>query len=205
MSIGANTTADDQLTPGLNIHGNFEGELCRLLPGHVLGANHHCRLGDASTTRGDFYFGNNFNFNETLFDQVRRMSDFLCINSLYIVQLVDAANLVGDGFLTVESVSLQKAQRINDSIARNPTLSFDTPRYLTAYAETTFPLAFFVSDQTVNTTLNGTVDDARSFFDSHKYPDGFYRRQGSYDFPEVSVMFNKTSALGPSDVELLSQ
>jgi hypothetical protein len=25
MSIGANTTADDELTPGLNIHGNFEG------------------------------------------------------------------------------------------------------------------------------------------------------------------------------------
>ena len=27
MSIGANTTADDELTPGLNIHGNFEGKL----------------------------------------------------------------------------------------------------------------------------------------------------------------------------------
>ena len=26
MSIGANTTADDELTPGLNIHGNFEGQ-----------------------------------------------------------------------------------------------------------------------------------------------------------------------------------
>ena len=26
MSIGANTTADDELTPGLDIHGNFEGQ-----------------------------------------------------------------------------------------------------------------------------------------------------------------------------------
>jgi hypothetical protein len=26
--------------------------------------------GDASATRGDFYFGDNFSFNETLFDQV---------------------------------------------------------------------------------------------------------------------------------------
>ena len=26
MSIGANTTADNELTPGLNIHGNFEGK-----------------------------------------------------------------------------------------------------------------------------------------------------------------------------------
>lgn len=28
MSIGANTTADDQFTPGINTHGNFEGKLC---------------------------------------------------------------------------------------------------------------------------------------------------------------------------------
>ena len=27
--------------------------------------------GDASTTRGDFYFGDNLSFNETLFDQAR--------------------------------------------------------------------------------------------------------------------------------------
>ncbi|KAG8215653.1 heme-thiolate peroxidase [Butyriboletus roseoflavus] len=153
MSIGANTTADGQLTPGLNIHGNFEG--------------------DASTTRGDYYFGNNYSFNETLFDE-----------------LVYAANLVGDGMITVESASLQKYLRINDSIARNPTFSFDTPRYLTAYAETTFPLAFFVSNQTLNTTMNVTLDDARSFFEVHKYPEGFYRRQAPYDFTEVNTMFN---------------
>ena len=93
--------------------------------------------------------------------------------------------------ITVESASLQKAQRINDSIARNPTFSFDTPRFLTAYAETTFPLAFFVSNQTANTTLNVTLDNARSFFQDHKYPDGFYRRQGTYDFDQVSVVFGE--------------
>lgn len=27
-------------------------------------------LGDASTTRGDFQFGDNYHFNETLFEQV---------------------------------------------------------------------------------------------------------------------------------------
>ncbi|KAH0833038.1 Chloroperoxidase, partial [Lanmaoa asiatica] len=158
MSIGANTTTDYELTPGINIHGNFEG--------------------DASTTRGDYYFGNNYSFNETLFDQ-----------------LVYAANLVGDGMITVESASLQKALRINDSIARNPTFSFDTPRYLTAYAETTFPLAFFVSNQTVNTTMNATLDDARSFYEKHKYPKEFYRRQAPYDFPQVSIMFKKIFSL----------
>ncbi|KAG8213291.1 heme-thiolate peroxidase [Butyriboletus roseoflavus] len=158
MSIGANTTEDSQLIPGLNIHGNFEG--------------------DASTTRGDYYFGNNYSFNETLFDQ-----------------LVYAANLVGGGMITVESASLQKYLRINDSIARNPTFSFDTPRYLTAYAETTFPLAFFVSNQTANTTINATLSDARSFFELHQYPEGFYRRQAPYNFPQVTTMFNKIFAL----------
>ncbi|KAN0092965.1 heme-thiolate peroxidase [Tylopilus felleus] len=153
MSIGANTTADDELTPGLNIHGNFEG--------------------DVSTTRGDYYFGDNYSFNETLFEQLEY-----------------AANLVGGGYITVESAALDKVLRINDSITRNPTFSFDTPRYLTAYAETTFPLAFFVSNQTANTTLNATIDNARSFFDYHMYPDGFNRRQGPYDFPQVSTMFD---------------
>ncbi|KAF8126904.1 heme-thiolate peroxidase [Boletus edulis] len=154
MSIGANTTTDNAFTPGITTHGNFEG--------------------DASTTRGDFYFGNNFSFNETLFDQLEY-----------------AANLVGNGFITVESAAMQKGLRINDSIARNPTFSFDTPRYLTAYAEATFPLAFFVSGQTVNTTDNLTLSNARSFFDLHKYPDGFYRRQGPYDFPQVSAVFGE--------------
>ncbi|KAG9314990.1 heme-thiolate peroxidase [Chiua virens] len=154
MSIGANTTADFELTPGLNIHGNFEG--------------------DASTTREDFYFGNNWSFNETLFDQ-----------------LVDAANLVGDGYITVESAILQKAQRINNSIATNPTFWFESPRFLTAYAETTFPLAFFVNNQTANMTLNLAVDDARSFFDYHKYPDGFWRRQSPYTPSDFYTLYNE--------------
>ena len=147
-------------------------------------------LGDASITRGDFYFGDNFSFNETLFDQVGT-SYHPYLHSSPLSQLEYAANLVGDGLITIESASLQKALRINDSIARNPTFWFQTPRFLTAYAETTFPLAFFVSNQTANTTLNATLDNARSFFDLHQYPEGFYRRQAPYDFSEVSTMFGK--------------
>ena len=85
--------------------------------------------------------------------------------------------------------------RINDSIARNPTFSFDTPRFLTAYAEATFPLAFFESNQTANTTLNTTLESARSFFEFHRFPEGFYRREGPYDFPQVSVVFNLVANL----------
>ena len=194
MSIGANTTADydDELTPGLNIHGNFEGKLRAPLPCIPITKRSSLlsTLGDASTTRGDYYFGNNYSFNETLFDQVGT-SYHPYLHSSSLSQLEYAANLVGDGLITIESSSLQKAMRINDSIAQNPTFSFGTPRYLTAYAETTFPLAFFVSNQTANTTLNATLDDARSFFEQHKYPDGFYRRQAPYDFAEVRAMFRK--------------
>jgi hypothetical protein len=117
------------------------------------------------------------------------------LHSSSLLQLEYAANLVGDGLITVESASLQKALRINNSIAHNPTFSLDTPRYLTAYAETTFPLAFFVSNQTVNTTLNATLDNARSFYEQHMYPDGFYRRQAPYDFEQVTIMFDKIFAL----------
>ena len=117
------------------------------------------------------------------------------LHSSSLSQLEYTANLVGDGLITVESSALQKGMRINDSIARNPTFWFDTPRYLTAYAEATFPLAFFVSNQTANTTLNATLDDARSFFDLHRYPEGFYRRQAPYGFSEIGTMFVKISDL----------
>ncbi|KAG9314996.1 heme-thiolate peroxidase [Chiua virens] len=171
MSIGANTTAEDELTPGLNIHGI--SKVC-----------------DASTTRGDLYLGNKYSFNETLFDQVGTTFCSYIFRSSFFSKLVDAANLVGDGYITVDSAALQKYQRINNSMETNPTFSFDTPRFLTAYAEASFPLAFFVSKQTVNTTVNVTLENARSFFQDHKYPDGFYRRQAPYDFNEVSVMFD---------------
>jgi hypothetical protein len=57
LSIGGKTskTGEDPPPPaivgGLNTHTVFEG--------------------DASLTRGDFFFGDNHSFNQTLFDQVR--------------------------------------------------------------------------------------------------------------------------------------
>ena len=78
MSIGEKT-AETGLAPpppaivgGLNTHKVFEGAS---YPHLFFRISSHAKLplveGDASTTRGDFYFGNNFSFNETLFDQVR--------------------------------------------------------------------------------------------------------------------------------------
>lgn len=73
MSIGRKSTATGVDPPapaivsGLNTHGIFEGLNQATfvdLYTYILSK------GDASTTRGDFYFGDNFSFNETLFDQV---------------------------------------------------------------------------------------------------------------------------------------
>ncbi|KAF8119734.1 hypothetical protein EV363DRAFT_1461227 [Boletus edulis] len=71
------------------------------------------------------------------------------------------------------------------------TLSYATPslhlrpRFLGGIAETGFFLAMFVNNQTADNTMPLRIKDARSFFDFHRFPDGFYRRQGPYEFPLV--------------------
>lgn len=78
------------------------------------------------------------------------------------------------------SAALHRHNRILDSMARNPNFTFVSPRFVTAYAETTFPLGFFVSNQTANTSLPLELDDARSFFENGKFPDNFWRRNGTF-------------------------
>jgi len=140
-------------------------------PAIIGGLNTHGAFeGDASTTRDDFALGSNFLFNETLFDQLSQA----------------AIDFGSNGTLDIPSAAVHRHNRILDSIARNPNFTFVTPRYLTAYAETTFPLAFFVTNQTSDTSLTLGLDVARSFFQTHKFPDNFYRRNGSYGLAEVS-------------------
>ncbi|KAF8138874.1 heme-thiolate peroxidase [Boletus edulis] len=119
MTIGANTTTHGQPTTGLNTHGHFEG----------------------SMSRDDAYLGNNFNFNETLFDAFQ-----------------EAADAVGGGLLTFDAIVLNRQIRINDSIARNPQFAFETPRFLGAIAESAFIFAMFVSNQTVDNQTPLTID-----------------------------------------------
>ncbi|KAN0097127.1 heme-thiolate peroxidase [Tylopilus felleus] len=149
MSIGANTTQDGRSVPGIDTHGNFEG--------------------DASITRQDYYLGNNFYFNEGLF-QV----------------LVHAAHAVGGGAVTIEAGVLDRRLRVEDSIARNPQFSYVSPRFVGATAETGFAIAMFTHNQTADTTTPLDLDAARSFFQHHRFPDGFYRRQDPYEFPKVT-------------------
>ncbi|KAE9403801.1 hypothetical protein BT96DRAFT_990011 [Gymnopus androsaceus JB14] len=151
-------------------------------PAIIGGLNTHGAFeGDSSTTRDDFALGSNFLFNETLFDQLSQA----------------AIDFGSNGMLDIPSAAVHRHNRILDSIARNPNFTFVTPRYLTAYAETTFPLAFFVTSQTSDTSLTLDLDVARSFFQTHKFPDNFYRRNGSYGLAEASVIIGEVFAPFP--------
>lgn len=70
-----------------------------------------------------------------------------------------------------------------DSKARNPTFGFETPRVFTAYAECTFPFRFFVDGRSSTAAMEMTA--ARSFFQDAKFPDDFYRRNGSHGFEAI--------------------
>ncbi|KAF8956879.1 Chloroperoxidase [Flammula alnicola] len=146
LSIGQKTarTGPDPPAPaivgGLNTHAVFEG--------------------DASMTRGDFFFGNNHDFNETLFDE-----------------FVDFSNRFGAGKYNLTVAGELRFQRIQDSIATNPTFSFVSPRYFTAYAESVFPIKFFVDGRQADGQLD--LDVARGFFQNSRMPPNFHRANQS--------------------------
>jgi hypothetical protein len=126
-------------------------------PASVAGLNTHAVFeGDASTTRGDAFFGDNHSFNETLFEG-----------------LVAASNQFGAGFYNLTVAGEYRFQRIQQSIATNPQFSLISPRYYTAYAESVFPVAFFIDGRRTDGQLDMTT--ARSFFQNSKMPDGWFR------------------------------
>ncbi|KAE9399088.1 hypothetical protein BT96DRAFT_976037 [Gymnopus androsaceus JB14] len=93
-----------------------------------------------------------------------------------------------NGTLDITSAAVHRHNRILDSMARNPNFTFVTPRYLTAYAETTFLLHSLLATRHSNSSMTLNLDDARSFFQTHKYPDNFFRRNGSYGFTELGEL-----------------
>ncbi|KAF8148694.1 aromatic peroxygenase precursor [Crassisporium funariophilum] len=146
LSIGGKSklTGPDPPAPaivgGLNTPGVFEG--------------------DASMTRGDAFFGDNHDFNETLFNE-----------------FVDFSNRFGGGKYNLTVAGELRFQRIKDSIATNPNFSFVSPRYFTAYAESTFPINFFIDGRQTDGQLDLNV--ARNFFQNSRMPDGFFRHNGT--------------------------
>ncbi|TEB27715.1 aromatic peroxygenase precursor [Coprinellus micaceus] len=129
-------------------------------PAIIGGLNTHAVFeGDASMTRGDDFFGDNHSFNQTLFDQ-----------------FVDYSNRFGGGFYNLTVAAELRHQRIQESIATNPKFDFTSPRFFTAYAESTFPYTFFVDGRITNRTTAGLdMTNATLFFRDSKFPADFWR------------------------------
>lgn len=100
------------------------------------------------------------------------------------MQLVSASNQFGSGKYTPSAAAEVRWNRIQDSLARNPSFDFTTPRYFTAYAESIFPYRFFVDGRSTTAELDLTV--ARGFFQNGTFPADFYRRQGSFGFTDIA-------------------
>jgi len=141
-------------------------------PAKVGGLDTHAVFeGDTSMTRGDAFFGDNHSFNETLFEQFSNFSAQF-----------------GGGKYNLTAATELRHQRIQESIATNPQFSFISPRYFTAFAESIFPLVFFVDGRVANAELSMT--DARGFFQHMKMPDGFFRAKQPFGFNEIGAGIN---------------
>ncbi|KIJ31387.1 hypothetical protein M422DRAFT_36236 [Sphaerobolus stellatus SS14] len=116
--------------------------------------------GDASMTRGDAFFGDNHSFKENQFDE-----------------FIAFSNKFGGGKYNLTVASEFRWQRIQESTATNPNFSFISPRYFTAYAESTFPITFFVDGRNEDGALS--LDVARGFFQDSRMPNGFFRANQS--------------------------
>jgi len=139
-------------------------------PAIVGGLNTHAVFeGDASMTRADASFGDNHSFNQTLWNE-----------------FVDFSNRFGGGKYNLTVAGELRFQRIKDSIATNPTFSFVAPRYFTAYAETVFPINFFIDGRQKGGQLDLTA--ALSFFRDMKFPDGFFRAAGPQGTSGIEVV-----------------
>ncbi|KAG2004150.1 hypothetical protein CC2G_002741 [Coprinopsis cinerea AmutBmut pab1-1] len=162
MSIGGKTWRTGIIEPpppaivgGLNTHAVFEG--------------------DTSMTRGDFHFGDNHSFNQTLFDQ-----------------FVEYSNIHGGGFYNLTAATELRYQRIQQSIATNPEMSFVSPRWFTAYAESVFPILFFVDGRNHDGPWsNLSMDAAESFFKDEKFPDDFHRAPGPFSFEGLGYLVTR--------------
>lgn len=133
-------------------------------PAIVGGLNTHGVFeGDASTTRLDAYLGNNFELNDGLWNQY-----------------IEYSNTYGAGYYNLTVAQELRNRRILQSIAENPEFDFTSPRYFTAYAESTFPYTFFVDgraaiDATTGLNQGLHISNATLFFKDNRFPKDFWR------------------------------
>ncbi|KAF9522785.1 heme-thiolate peroxidase [Crepidotus variabilis] len=140
-------------------------------PATVGGLNTHAVFeGDASMTRGDAFFGNNHDLNTTLWNQ-----------------FVDFSNRFGAGNYNLTVAAELRHQRIQESIATNPNFSFVSPRYFTAFAESVFPISFFVDGRKNDSQLD--LAAASSFFLNSSFPPDFFRPDGPHGADGIDQVF----------------
>ena len=74
---------------------------------------------------------------------------------------------------------------MQQSITTNPQFIFTSPRFFSAYAESIFPLVFFVDGRVANQELS--MANAQGFFQNMKMPNDFYRANHPFGFNEISA------------------
>ena len=70
----------------------------------------------------------------------------------------------------------------------NPTFSMVSPRLFTAYAETVFPINFFIDGRDKSGQLD--LEVARGFFQHMTFPADFHRHDGAISNEGVDTVFN---------------
>ena len=114
---------------------------------------------------------------------------------IILFQLTAFSDKFGAGYYNFSVAAEFRFQRILDSIATNPQFSFISPRYFTAYAESVFPVAFFIDGRDSSGQLDMNV--ARGFFQGNRFPDGFFRSNISSTQSIISEGMNLISSRHP--------
>ena len=110
------------------------------------------------------------------------------ISYYFFFQLTAFSDKFGAGYYNFSVAAEFRYQRIQDSIATNPQFSFISPRYFTAYAESVFPIAFFIDGRDSSEHLDMNV--ARGFFEDSRFPDGFFRPNKSSTMNSIGERMN---------------
>ena len=143
--------------------------------------NHNVGLErDTSMTRGDIYFGDNYSFNKTLFNQMISFSS--------------------DGkVLTIPEICKYRHARIADSRARNPEFSFTPAQQAGANADATFVMCVLG-----NCHKNATVKltHLKAFFEDERFPieEGWTRNIPGVSPEELDEVSKEIAALANANV-----
>ena len=81
--------------------------------------------------------------------------------------------------------------RYEHSKSINPDFHFQVPRYMTAYGETTFPLAYWQDGRELKKGKPLTCRSMRIFYEQMKMPKDFWRRDGKFGLFDVGPVVNE--------------